>query len=421
MSRLVSGTRRERGEELAELLDQGDARAHERVDHTTGDVHGIRNQVALERELDRARDRDARLLLRFVGRRAQVRGDDDVRQAEQPVRGAALGRRLAREDVEARAGDDAGREGFVQRVLVDEPAAGDIDDVGGRLHRGQLRGADHPGRLRGLRHVHRDEVALAQHLVEGEQLHLQLLRAGGGDVGVVADDAHAEGAQALGDEAADAAETEDADGLLEQLGTRVGAALPRAAGERRVRGGDVPREAQDVADGELGGRDDIRGRRVDDHDARGGRRLDVDVVEADARARDDLELRRGGQRLGVDPGRRADEHGVRVGESREQGRPVGAVDIAHVEVGTERVDRGGRELFSDQHDGLRHGIRHRGRVRHREGPSVRVREARESGADAPHTSGGAITVSLPARRPAPRTCDGGSGCWNGERMPRQGR
>ena len=66
--------------------------------------------------------------------------------------------------------------------------------------------------------MHGDEVALAQQLVEREQLDLQLLGTRGGDVGVVADDAHAERAQARGDEGADATETDDADGLLEQLG-----------------------------------------------------------------------------------------------------------------------------------------------------------------------------------------------------------
>ena len=114
-----------------------------------------------------------------------------------------------------------------------------------------------------------------------------------------------------------------------------------AARERRVRRRDVAGEAQDVADGELGRRDDVRGRRVDDHDAGGRRRLDVDVVEPDAGARDDLEHRRRRDRLGVDLRRRADQHGVRVGEGREQRGPVGAVDAADVEVRSEGVDRGG--------------------------------------------------------------------------------
>ena len=79
---------RERGvrqarEELPELLDQRDARAHERVDDPARDVHGIRNEVALESELDRARDRDAGLLLRLVGARTEVRRHDDVGQVQQ--------------------------------------------------------------------------------------------------------------------------------------------------------------------------------------------------------------------------------------------------------------------------------------------------------------------------------------------------
>ena len=61
---------------------------------------------------------------------------------------------------------------------------------------------------------------------------------------------------------------------------------------------------------------------------------------------------RRGDRLGVDLRRRAHEHRVRVGERREQRRPVGAVDVADVEVGPQGVDRGGREFFGDQHDRL---------------------------------------------------------------------
>ena len=189
--------------------------------------------------------------------------------------------------------------------------------------------------------MHRDEVALGEHLVEREQLDLELLRTGGSHVGVVADDANAEGAEALGDEGADAAETEDADGLLVQLDAGERAALPLAGRKRRVGGRDVACEAQDVPDGQLGSRDDVGGRGVDDHDARARRGLDVDVVEPDARAGDDLERWSGGEGLRVDPGRRADEHRVRVGERGEQRRTVRAIDVAHVEVGAEGIDRGG--------------------------------------------------------------------------------
>ena len=59
-------------------------------------------------------------------------------------------------------------------------------------------------------------------------------------------------------------------------------------------------------------------------------------------------------RLGVHLRGGADEHGVDVGEGREQLAAVGAVDLADLEVGPEGVDGCGRELLGDQHDGLGH-------------------------------------------------------------------
>ena len=79
-------------------------------------------------------------------------------------------RRLRDEHVEAGAGDRARDERVVQRVLVDEAAARDVDDVRRRLHLRELLGADHAGGLGGLRHVDRDEVALLEQLVERHQL-----------------------------------------------------------------------------------------------------------------------------------------------------------------------------------------------------------------------------------------------------------
>ena len=46
------------------------------------------------------------------------------------------------------------------------------------------------------------------------------------------------------------------------------------------------------------------------------------------------------------------EHGVGVGDGRQQRGAIGAVDVADVEVGPEGVDGGGREFFGDQHDRL---------------------------------------------------------------------
>ena len=67
---------------------------------------------------------------------------------------------------------------------------------------------------------------------------------------------------------------------------------------------------------------------------------DVDVVQTDAGAGDDLELLRGGERLGVDLGRRADQDRVDVGDGGQQLGAVGAVAVPDLEVGAERLDGG---------------------------------------------------------------------------------
>ena len=278
-------------------------------------------------------------------------GEHDVVELEQ----RRAGGRLAHEHVEACAGDAVRLEGRVERVLVDESTAGDVDDEGRRLHERELVGADHARGLGRLRHVDRDEVAGLQKLVEAQQRDAELLGACAGDVGVVGDHGHPEGLQALRDESADAAEADDADSLLVELDAGVLGALPETLGETRVCDRDVPGEAQDVPDRELGRGDDVGGGRVHDHHAGGGCGLDVDVVEADAGAGDHLEVRRRGDRLGVDVGRGTDEDRVGVSERGQQRWAVGAVDGAYVEVGPEGVDGSGREFFGDQHDRLGHG------------------------------------------------------------------
>ena len=73
---------------------------------------------------------------------------------------------------------------------------------------------------------------------------------------------------------------------------------------------DVARLRQQQRDRLLGGADDVGLRRVHDHDAAAGGLLDVDVVEADPGARDDLEVGRRRQHLGGDLRGAADDQGV---------------------------------------------------------------------------------------------------------------
>ena len=133
-----------RGEDLAELLGQRQQRPDVLVDHAAGlHVDRVRHELALQRELDAARHREAGLVLRLGRRRAQVRGDHDVVEGEQRRGGGRLGR----EDVQPGAGDPALGERVGQRLLVDQAAAGGVDDAHARLDAGQLLLADQPERL----------------------------------------------------------------------------------------------------------------------------------------------------------------------------------------------------------------------------------------------------------------------------------
>ena len=73
--------------------------------------------------------------------------------------GVVCRRWLRLEDVQGRCGDDAGVEGLDERGVVDDAAAGDVDDAGALLHLGEGRVAEEALGLRGHRHVEGEEVA----------------------------------------------------------------------------------------------------------------------------------------------------------------------------------------------------------------------------------------------------------------------
>ena len=196
--------------------------------------------------------------------------------------------------------------------------------------------------------------ARPQQFVERQQLDAQLRGAGLGHVGVVRDDVRAECGQPLRHQLADAAEADDADGLAEDLGARERRPLPGVITQRGVGGRDLAGRGQQQRQRVLGGAVDVRRRGVDhQHAARGGG-VDVDVVQADARAGDDLQLGGRGQHLGVDGGRRAHQQRVGVGHRGQQLLPVGAVDPADFDLVTEGGDGRFGEFVGDQYNGQAH-------------------------------------------------------------------
>ena len=201
--------------------------------------------------------------------------------------------RLLLVDIEAGGEDAAVLQRRAQGGLVDDRAAGGVDEHRGRLHPLQLwRGDQVPGRL-GQRYVDADEVRLAEQRVEvgarHAELALDLLRR---RHLVVVDDAHSEAARPPRHAAPDPAETDDAerraaDVVAEQHVDRPaaeGAAADEvvslqhpAAGCHQEREGEVGRGVVEDTGG------------VGDHHAvpRGGGH--VDVVEADRHVGDDLQ------------------------------------------------------------------------------------------------------------------------------------
>ena len=186
--------------------------------------------------------------------------------------------------------------------------------------------------------MHRDEVGAAEQLVEREQLDTELGRARRRHVRVVGHDVGLESGQPLRDQLPDAAQPDHSDGLAEDLGAGERRALPGVLAQRGIGCGDLAGGRQQQRQRVLGSTVDVRRRRVDHQHTAFGGGFDVDVVQADAGAGDDLQFRRGVEHLGVDGGRRADQKGVGFGHRREQLLAVRAVHPAHFDLVAQGFD-----------------------------------------------------------------------------------
>ena len=127
-----------------------------------------------------------------------------------------------------------------------------------------------------------DEVGFGDELIEGQQLDTHLTSAIGRHEGVVCHEAHAECLGPVGDKLANAAEANNAQRLVGELDTLPTRALPTARLERCVSLRNVAGLREQQRHRVLGGRNDVRLRSVDHHDAATRSCFDIDIVEADA-------------------------------------------------------------------------------------------------------------------------------------------
>jgi hypothetical protein len=181
-----------------------------------------------------------------------VRRDDDLVELEQRARV-----RLGGENVQRRAGELPRPDRLDERVLVDERAAGGIDEARPVPHlRNRVR-PDDPGRLVGQRQVQRDEVRGAEYVVQpGEAFDPNFAEAVVADERVVPDDPHPEADRSPRDLLADPAEAEHAERLACELDPTPAGALPAALLQGRMRLRDVASERDQEPDRLLRGRDD---------------------------------------------------------------------------------------------------------------------------------------------------------------------
>ena len=241
-----------------------------------------------------------------------------------------------------------------ERVLVDELAARRVDQANTVAHLRERARVQRARRLGREREMQREELRRGVDLTGRlDPLDAELAEPIGRDERVVREHAHAETARTPRDLLPDAAEAEHAERLPCELDAAVRLALPAALLERGMRLRDVARERDEQADRVLGGRHDGRLGRVRDDDAAPRRRVDVDVVDPDARAADHLQARRAVDQVCGELRRRADDD--RVVAVDDLGEIAVRVDV-DVEALAQQLDARGRDRLADENP-LSHATR----------------------------------------------------------------
>jgi hypothetical protein len=237
-----------------------------------------------------------------VGRHVR-RENDVVHRQERAVR--RQGFRIV--DIEAGAGDPALLQRARQRRRVDDRPARSVDQKRAGLHRLQRHLTDQAAGLRDERRVNRDEIALRQQRrkIDLAGAEFSLRRRIGQDV--VVDDRHPQPASRhLGQATTDAAETDQAERLSQELGA-----------DQAVAGLPVARANGPIGRAHLLGQDDHHPQALLRHrldvglggvhhgDAELRRRLSIDRLDTDAMPRHDFEpgggLRQAAADLAVGP------------------------------------------------------------------------------------------------------------------------
>ena len=256
----------------------------------------------------------------------------------------AYRRRLVLEAVRCIPGDLSGVERHDQSFAIHERTARRVDQEGAVLHAGDLLRSDEVTRFGRQRGVQAQDVRAFEHLLRGQE------REAGFDWRAVpADDVHSEGLRETTDGPADVVATENAEhGAPAFLEFKFGAVVPAV----RERAGDLlveaPPQVEDQRHRVLGdGRRRAPGS-VEDRDAPDARGIEIDVVESDAAARDDPEIRARVEQVDRDLSAAASQDGDDVREHGTGGESIGSGSGYHGDGFLEGRERGGMHRLQQE-------------------------------------------------------------------------
>jgi len=243
-----------------------------------------------------------------------MRRADDIRQREQLV----LRRRFRFVDVDTGACDMAGFQCCHQVLFHDQPAARAIDDAHARLGLGEVFRVDDVAGLVGQRRVQRDEIGAGEQFVQLDLFNAQFLRTGFGQERIESHHMHFQADGAGRDNRTDIAAADDAERLSGDLDSHEAVLFPLAGAGGCVGFRQLPRDSEHQRDGVFCRGDRIAERRVHDDDTAARSRRNIDIIDADTGATDDLELFGGGNQLFRDLGGRTDRQTVIIADDFEK-------------------------------------------------------------------------------------------------------
>ena len=301
------------------------AKPFRQIEERLNDIHDLRGN---RRHIDRRHDRfalesgaysfgdvDGNADLRFDGRGPEMRRQDDAGKTDQRM---IRRNRFRRVNVDRRAGDNPRFHGVGEILLVNNTAAGAIHKADALLHLCQIILVEHISRFRRQRHVNGNKVAPLDNLLQRHQLYAHHRSAFLRYIGIVTDNVHIEGLRPLRYSGADAPQPDDAQRLAPQFNADVFLAVPLALLRRFVSDGDVTRHCQHHAHRVFRRRDRIAAGGIDDDNAAGRGRVNVDIVDADSRPADDFQLFTGVQHFLRHLRRGADDQRVVSADRRQK-------------------------------------------------------------------------------------------------------